>query len=95
VREVATLDLQMAVAVAMAEHGKLPPESQTDELGVRYAWFPAGGGFDASALADPKVRADFQFWLNNTGEPGTPVKTLLDEATNHFGNGVKLARGLE
>jgi hypothetical protein len=93
VREVATLDLQMAVAVAMAEHGKLPLTSQTDELGVRYAWFPAGGGFDASALADPKVRAAFQFWLNNTGEPGTPVKTLLDQAASHFGDGVDSAQG--
>jgi hypothetical protein len=95
VRQVATLDLQMAVAVAMAEHGKLPPESQTNELGVRYAWFPAGGGFDASALADPKVRADFQFWLNNTGESGTPVMTLLQATTVRFTNGVDTAKGLK
>jgi len=98
VREVGFTDLQIAMAVALAERDELPEKSQIKESvagqpGERYVWFPAGGGFDARVLTDPKVRRDFREWLDSS-KPETTVQDLLQKSTESFDKGVKNAKGL-
>ena len=79
VREVALTDLQIAIAVAAAESGRIPPEGMTNEDGQRYAWFD-GSTFDPDALAGPDVRNDFIQWVSSSdvGHTQTLVRQLAE-----------------
>ena len=91
VREVAYTDLQIAMAVALAEHGHLPWSATTDETGATYAWFDSGR-FDADALADPSTRNDFITWMGS-GEAGQTATALLPDIAALFDRGVKRGAG--
>jgi len=90
VRELAYGDLQIALAIAMAEHDKLPAGAITDETGRTYPWF-AGGSFDADALADPGVRDRFGTWLRS-GDGGQTLTALLPDLAALFDRGVEHAK---
>ena len=91
VREVAFTDLQIALAVALAEEGKLPSGALTNESGVTYPWFK-GGQFNADSLADPSVRNDFISWMNS-GEGGQTLTALLPDVAAEFDHGVNSGSG--
>jgi hypothetical protein len=91
VREVAFTDLQIALAVALAEEGKLPSGALTNESGVTYPWFK-GGQFNADSLADPSVRNDFIAWMNS-GEGGQTLTALLPDVAAEFDHGVNSGSG--
>jgi hypothetical protein len=86
VREVAYTDLEIALAVALAEADKLSVGAQTNEAGATYAWFQRGA-FDADSLADPAVRNDFISWLGS-GDGGETMTRLLPDIAAEFDRGV-------
>lgn len=87
IREVAYTDLQIAMAVALAENDHLPAGALLNEADEAYAWFDATG-FNADALKDPQVRNDFISWVGST-EPGETASQLLPDIAAMFDRGVE------
>jgi len=91
VREVAFTDLQLTLAVAMAETGNLPAGASINEARSTYAWFQSGT-FDPDVLADPAIRNSFITWMNS-GDMGDPLTRLLPDIAAQFDHGVSDATG--
>ncbi|MBO3102632.1 DUF6571 family protein [Cellulomonas fengjieae] len=89
VREVAWTDQQIALAIALAEAGKLPEGSMTNIDGVTHQWFDSGT-FSADDLADPSVRDAFTLWLTG-GSLGSTPTALIPDLAAMFDRGVERA----
>ena len=85
-REVAFTDLQLTMAVAMAETGNLPAGASINEARSTYAWFQSGT-FYPDVLADPAIRNSFITWMNS-GDMGDPLTRLLPDIAAQFDHGV-------
>jgi hypothetical protein len=81
------LDLQIAVATALADSAHLPEAVRTDDAGKTYPWF-AGGSFDEGVLKDPEMRNLFMQWLHDDSGDIAP---LLTDASQAYDDG--LVRG--
>jgi len=81
------LDLQIAVATALADSAHLPEGVRTDDAGKTYPWF-AGGSFDEGVLKDPEMRNLFMQWLHDDSGHIAP---LLADASQAYDDG--LVRG--
>ena len=81
------LDLQIAVATALADSAHLPEGVRTDDAGKTYPWF-AGGSFDEGVLKDPEMRNLFMQWLHDDSGDIAP---LLTDASQAYDDG--LVRG--
>ncbi|MGH8824312.1 MAG: DUF6571 family protein [Jiangellaceae bacterium] len=86
VQQVAVTDLQIGMALALAENGHLPPAAMKNEDGRTYPWFE-GGAFDASVVETPQMRAQFIDWLTN-GDAGQAATALLPDIDSEFRAGL-------
>ncbi|MGH8775798.1 MAG: DUF6571 family protein [Jiangellaceae bacterium] len=86
VQQVAVTDLQIAMALALAENDHLPPDAMKNEDGRTYPWFE-GGVFDASVVETPQMRAQFIDWLTH-GDAGQAATALLPDIDGEFRSGL-------
>jgi len=95
VQVVAYTDLQIALAVELAENGHIAPEGMTydndgspDTANVYYPWF-SPDGFDGNSLADPRVRNQFIEWLGSV-DAGSAMAALRPDLAAMFEAGFNM-----
>ncbi|MDT0166772.1 hypothetical protein Q9R32_14555 [Actinotalea sp. AC32] len=84
-QQAAVQDLQIAMAVALADSPHLADLRRDDFNGDRYPWF-ADGPLDESVLTDAETRESFMTWLS-TGGAGADVTDLIPDLTQSFDEG--------
>lgn len=90
VEQVALLDVQMAMVMAMAERGLLPDDAMRDNDDQTYPWF-TGGAFDADRASDPEVRDAFVAWMKS-GDTGERATAILPDMNAEFASGTRSAQ---
>ena len=82
------LDLQIAVATALADSPRLPASVRTDEAGKTYPWFQPGADID-KLLTDKDTRNLFVEWMR---DDAGQVADLLPDLAQAYDDGVKAGR---
>lgn len=90
-QQTALTDLQIAMAVALADSPHLPESATTDQNGDTYPWF-VDGGFDESRLEDPEVRSTFQEWITE-GAAGDLITDLIPDLSEMYDAGITRGKG--
>ena len=87
VQQVAITDLEIAMAIAMAENDQMPASAMKNEAGETYPWF-SSGTFDSDVLAEPGMRDRFIDWLSS-GDAGQATTALIPDIEARFLRGLQ------